>query len=730
MSTPERGRGTALATVVSCLLICLLPVTLPASADAAGRRRVVMVVIDRVSPDELSRAEFSHLADLVANGTLGLVGARNGERDPAAAYATLGAGTHVALGGFSASALEVAERCGGTPAGLLYSRRLGSSPGRATIVFPTWPELVHAARTGAAGGLPGGLGEALRRRAHPVALVGSADRPGEQGRWAGLLVVDGQGTIEAGRLDGFVVPRPDGPFGVGTDWDELLTATREALMHCAVVVVETGETLRADAYASRCTPGRGAELKREALRQTDLFVGRLLAELDPTSDLLILVSPGPRGGSTAAMSPLVLRGPGFQAGLAWSPTTRWPGIVSPVDLAPTVLEFLDELPPAGMTGRPLRVDATARPVTTWLALAERVASSEVRRAPLLKGYVLGQIVAVAAVLVSLWLSVPLGSLLQPVLLALTVAPLVLLLLGAWPTGSPATSAGALVAFTAMASLWLHRRGRGGPEPFVAVSLTTVLVLVVDVLTGYRLTRFSPLGYSPVSGFRFYGLGNELVGVYVGACLVGLTGLAEVSLRDRLRLPALTVAMGLALAVPASGRLGANLGGALSAAVAFSWTLASLTRNIHPVRRLAVAAAAGTAAVLLAAALDAVGQPPSLRSHLGMAGHQVLERGLGVLVPTLERKVSLNLRLIRYTIWSRVFLSSLAGFALLFHRPPGLVRRLLARYPALARGFTGVLLAALVALVANDSGIVAAATTMIYATATLGYLTLGELARPH
>jgi hypothetical protein len=44
-------------------------------------------------------------------------------------------------------------------------------------------------------------------------------------------------------------------------------------------------------------------------------------------------------------------------------------------------------------------------------------------------------------------------------------------------------------------------------------------------------------------------------------------------------------------------------------------------------------------------------------------------------------------------------------------------------PGLAAGLSGVAVGSLVALVANDSGIVAAATAMIYASAPLTWLVL-------
>ena len=75
---------------------------------------------------------------------------------------------------------------------------------------------------------------------------------------------------------------------------------------------------------------------------------------------------------------------------------------------------------------------------------------------------------------------------------------------------------------------------------------------------------------------------------------------------------------------------------------------------------------------------------------------------------------MNLKLLRYSQWSRVFLAFLGVFAVLFFRPYGVVRKLRETYPAIAAGFLGIIAGSLTALCFNDSGVVAAATTLLYA----------------
>ncbi|MDQ7792847.1 MAG: hypothetical protein RDU89_00340 [bacterium] len=708
------------------LLACALLLA-PGGTQAGAGPRVILLVADRLSVAELRGEDTPHLAGLLGRGGLGLMCAGAADRDAASAYATLGAGARVALGGRGGPAFEVDELCGGTPAGRLYRRRWGGEGIDGRIVIPSWPEILRAAGHGSPGARPGGLGAAVKLLGLATALVGNADRPGEVRRWASLIAADGSGLIDYGGVGpDFVSPQPDGAYGVTAAWEVLLDSTARALERASLVVVDTGQTLRADEYARFCAPAQAAALKKRSLLEFDAFLGGLLDLLDSRRDLLVLVVPAPPGGQEQpprqAMTAVVVEGPGFGPGLLISPATRWPGVVAATDLAPTILGHLGGSGAPGMVGRPIRGVPAPGHVEAWAELEARLAANEDRRAPLLRGYVLAQIAVVAGMLAAVCLALPLASLLRPFLLALPAVPLGFLLLGAVPLWSPVTSATAVVAFSLAPGLLLGRRQRGG-LPFVLITLATVLALTADVAGGCRLIRFSPLGYSPVGAFRFYGLGNEFMGVYVGACLVGFTGLADRG--GRWGFLTCAVGLGVATAVLAAPTLGANLGGALTAAIAFSWTLSSLKGTATATRRATLALSTGVAVALLATGLDVLGRPPSLQSHLGMAGREVLGHGVAGLLPILERKLAINVRLIRYTIWSRVLVSSLAGFALLFCRPPGVVRRLLGQHPALACGFTGVLLGAFVALAVNDSGVVAAATTMIYATATLAYLTLEQ-----
>jgi hypothetical protein len=713
--------------------LCFWAATVLAPRPAeAVTRRVILLVADRLAVGDLQGPALPNLTDLLRRGSAGLMSGQATDRSSASLYATLGAGARMELGDAIAHGREADKTYGGTQAAVVHRRRSGRAPGESAIVIPGWPLLEATAHRSSPGARLGALGGALRAAGMRTALLGNADRPGEPGRLAVLLAADAWGMIDGGQVEtGLILVDPPAPFGVVTDVPALVTATRRALGQASLIVVDIGDTLRADEYAQFCVPESAAHFRRQALARLDTFLGGLLPAIDGERDLLILLSPEaplPRPGEPrSGMAPVILLGPGYSPGVLLSPATRWPGVIAPTDIAPTVLQFLG-LPPSGdFIGRPLGSMAGS---VDLAALDRRIAGNEARRRPLLHGYALAQLAVILAVSATVWLGLPAAGILQPSLLMLTLAPLGFLVLGATPELGIAVSTLVLTGGTLMTSLLLQKRMPGVPA-FLSITLTTAAALAADQLLGYRLIRFSPLGYSPLLAFRFYGLGNEFMGVWVGACLVGLTGLVDVGRGRGWKLPAVAAAalgLGLVTFLLSAPGIGANLGGAVTAAIASAWTVVSLVDRFRPLARLAAVTAIGVLVVGVALGFDTLAQSAEAQSHFGRFGRAAMDGGLSHVLPMLERKLDINLRLIRHTIWSRLFLGLLAGVMILRYRPPGVVKRILAKNPCLAQGLGGILVGAVVALVANDSGVVAAATTVLYATATLSYLVIGERER--
>ena len=116
---------------------------------------------------------------------------------------------------------------------------------------------------------------------------------------------------------------------------------------------------------------------------------------------------------------------------------------------------------------------------------------------------------------------------------------------------------------------------------------------------------------------------------------------------------------------------------------------------------------------------------SSQSHMGGLVKDTLANGFGVVISTIKRKVSMNLRLMRYTIWTKVLLCIIAAISIMFYKPVKQMFHIFTKYKYLKYSWVSVSASAAAGFAVNDSGIVTAATSMIFAAFTILIMCIGE-----
>jgi len=260
---------------------------------------------------------------------------------------------------------------------------------------------------------------------------------------------------------------------------------------------------------------------------------------------------------------------------------------------------------------------------------------------------------------------------------------------------------------------------------VVPSLALVALLMYDLVRGQGMLQWSPFSYSPASGARFYGLGNEYGGALLGAALIAFSALLLPRGRsgglERLIVGATLGGMAVIIGFP---NFGANLGMALACAVGFAtfllyvWYAKPTWRDTMPILLLALVAAAGAAAAdIFAHGRDA--------SHIGRLAALVKAEGWQPIVETATRKVALNWTLLRVSAWADVATAALIVFGVaLIARPRALLAGS-ASFPWLTPAVVACLVGSLAAAVLNDSGVVAAGVALFYGAGALAYVGLGD-----
>ncbi|TDA69647.1 MAG: hypothetical protein D9V47_05190 [Clostridia bacterium] len=711
----------------------------PALAQSPSGRVVVVVVADRMSLADLAGAD-QPWPELLSRAGIALMNTNTGGgRTPENALATISAGGPAVAAPDAALAFRADEGFAGEEAGLTFTRRTGRTAAPENVVVLAWPQIAGNNRQRDGNPQPGFLGETIRRAGGKTAVLGNADMPDSPRREAALLAMDTGGIVDYGLpgKDTVTTTSQDRLLPLVTDYDRLRQAYRQLPGDANLVVIEVGDMARLDRLDSLGTAEVVAREKQTIMRDIGYFLQKLLAD-EPARVIFLVPTPSsPAAAEKNLLTPLLLFARDVPpASWLTSPSTRRPGLVSNVDVTATILSWLGQPLPPGLAGRPVApAPATPpRPVEALLDFNERSVFVYALRPPLLKTYVGAQIVVIAGAVLGLLAGCSrLLGWWRPVLLALVSVPLALLLLPLLPSyGSPIFYTGIFLLLTALLTVAALRFSRSTLAAFGLLTAATWTSLIVDVFTGSNLGRQSILGYDPMAGARYYGIGNEFMGVLVGAAAMTIgIGLQLHRGREPLSswpLAGVAVILGLTAAILAAPQYGANAGGTIAILIAACFLWAKLARGGLDWSRVALAGVA-VFAVLIGMSLADARRAVEVQSHFGRTWELIGSEGVGPILDIAARKAAMNLKLIRYTIWSRVLLVALGTLVLLCYRPVNLWRHVWRSNPHFYNGFSTAVVGAVAALIFNDSGIVSAATVMTMAMAPFLYLLLQARAGP-
>ncbi len=701
------------------LLLCGL---LPPQAYAQETSQIIVISVEGLTINDINATKMPNLYVLAEKNALGLMNPKTASRyDREHVFMTLGAGRPSVGHKESGMAFETKEQVGNIDADKVYTSRTSKkAPDGGIVYLPVQPnlELNQRYKTGS---IPGLLGETLKQAGLSAAIIGNADLPGEYHREAVAMVMDKWGRVENGMV-GKELVTGGSTLLWRTDFSKVYQATLRFSQE-DLLLVETGDLTRLEIMKDEVLPVVWREERKQALKRIDKYIGRLLEQPKLKNHTLVVMSPRPSTASQKSknyFTPLVIRGQQLE-GILTSGTTRRRGIVVNTDITASFLEWLNVSPPGGFTGRLL----TAVPGSNkleWLAQLNEKAVFVYNIRPLLvKSYVFSQIVIIFLTLAALLLPIPIRRWLRPLLLALMAVPFSLLAVSLLTVGNIISYGLTITLLVSGLVILASRLSAHELDGIILLSLLTGLLIAGDLIFGASLMKQSTLGYDAMAGARYYGIGNEYMGVLVGAVIVGTTSLLQrvgkVSSGGLLSLAALYLFIVGIIAAP---QLGTNFGGTLASLAAFSVAIFGIWRQRINYRWMLILALVSLTAVLALGLYD-LARPTSAQSHFGRTIGLVLSNGPEVLAEIAMRKINMNIKLIKWTIWSRVFLAILITIIVLSLRPVGILRRIANKYPYFYRGLVAVTVGSGVALVANDSGIVAAATMMIFAAAPLLYV---------
>ena len=577
---------------------------------------------------------------------------------------------------------------------------------------------------GGYGATLGMLGTTLNKNNLKVALLGNSDIKKNDDlkkiRNLALVCMDENGRVQSGNVDNINKKDDTMPFGISTDYDKLKSETKKYYENNDAIFVELGDTYRLDEYKNNLNENTYKSMKKKIYQNINDYLKEVF-EMAGKNDTIYIVSEFESNldyKTKRRLSPVIkFEKDGY--GLLESSTTRNSGIVSNIDIGVDIINkfgLKNEL----MIGKVFKNVQDENGIKKVLKDYERIVSINTIRASVVNSYVgivsaswviamiailfknkipkkekgLGrdQIFKVLKELIKLGLIMPLAFLTAPVFQFKTPAGLVSGVL-------------ILTIIYYLIGYFLFRKDDIKQMGFYA--FLTIGLIIIDCVIGTPLMKSGIMSYDAINGARYYGVGNEYEGVTIASAVFALAVLLNYKKISKWLAVVLSLVILITSAMPS---MGANVGGAISECVAYLLFILLIFDVKLDLKKIIMI---GVATVLVVVAFAGLDFLMGTESHLAVFTNQIIQEGPAAIFNTFGRKIQMNLKLAKSSVWVNILIVSIIIIGALIFKPSGYFKKIHDKYPMIFKGFMASFVGCIVTLLVNDSGIVAASTAAIY-----------------
>ncbi|GAA0352001.1 hypothetical protein [Bacillus horti] len=655
----------------------------------------------------------------------------------------------------------------GLTAGQSYTQRSGRNP-MGPIVHPLlykwqneWEEEQNYRQQ------PEWLGELLQEQGVYTVAFGNSDIGETKKRRAPMLVMNKEGQAQGLVSKEILQFTPSFPTGYRSDWGKLQEAIDRVWQEhsSTFTVVELGDIERMNSMFKEMEKNHFQEVMQQWCFELGQWLQALLNK-EAIQPSIMLVSPwvsaeAQEGGRLLA--PILFWEQEQPSGLLTSITTKQTGIVTNLDMAPTILAKFNVQKPLGMVGQPIESISAKRSSDSLVQSLEKLQESGKLSQP----FDAGEELHSEKIYINDWKS-DLSYMFtiydkrrSVITTFLTTVILTLLASTAywwfyryahgakvlqWVVGAILLSPLFFLWFTPLIQymnehLWISilfasalctsfilYRLLSPSICMAAICLLNATALGWDIVQGSEWMKRSFLGYDAIIGARFYGIGNEYAGILLGASIMGVTSLyAGLSKRLERRLEKkwiylilTSVGYLILLFLVGAPSFGTNAGATLAFLITFPVAQLLLFQYRVKLKQIMIIGSCFLGGFVLFIFMHLQGE----HTHVNTLLQALLQGEWGILFEMINRKWSMNMKLIKVSLWGKVFVTSLFVMLFFFFRDRK-TEEDKGEQEIWLNGFRAIILGAILLLLINDSGIVAAATTMLYVTFPLIYLKLNE-----
>lgn len=701
--------------IISFLLLIMICVGfIPNDSFAAENEgKVIYISINRTNLDNLERIPVLK-EKLSKNGYIALMNIKgdqgtNDERS----YASIGAGCRANVADNEVISFENLTEENGR----VYKAATGNTPKEINNIFIN-ESINNNVEKGSFGSTLGLLGQTLSDNNKKVALLGNSDivkdRELVKIRNAGLISMDTLGRVQSGNVDDINMKDYTMPYGMRTDYDKLSKETKTYYENSDALFVELGDTYRLDEYKSNLNEKSYNKMKSSIYSNINTYLEDVFNMVNQ-NDVVYVVSEFPSTldyNNKRRLSP-VLKFKGENKGLLQSATTRRDGIIGNLDLGVDILNEFN-LKNEIMIGRTLNSVDRDDNLTFLKSEYIKIVSINNIRSTVVNTFVgivsASWIIAMLALMIKEKLpqKEKVFTVLKELIKLGLIMPLTFLIS---PIFNFKTQVGLTIGVI-IATILIYLSGRllfknNDLKQMGYYAVLTIMLIVLDSVIGTYFMKNCIMSYDAIVGARYYGVGNEYEGITIASAVFALSVLLNYKKIPKWLTIVLSVIILITSAAPS---MGANVGGAISECIAYLLFIMLIFDVKMDFKKVIILGLSALAVVIIFAGLDLI---MGTESHLGAFTQQILQNGPQAIIQTFARKISMNIKLAKSSVWVNILLVGIAVIGIFIFRPSKHMKNISNKYPMIFKGFIASMVGCIITLLVNDSGIVAAATASIY-----------------
>lgn len=565
----------------------------------------------------------------------------------------------------------------------------------------------------------GAIGQTLNDNNLKVSVLGNADigdKEDEFNRNIALMAMDSLGRVENGNIEDINIADNSMPYGIRTDYKKLLVETNRLYKESDLLFVELGDTTRLDSYKPYLNSKTSTIMRNKIYKNINNYLSEVFSMINE-NDIIYIISPTSSNidyKNQRRLSP-VIKFEGSGKGLLTSSTTRRDGIVGNVDIGADILNEYS-LKSDDIVGKDFDYINKEHNLEFLHSEYEKIVSINIMRATLVNSFV--AIIATSWVLAMLMLFVKdkisiknkeiLFKILKELIKLGMVMPLAFLIAPLFNFTNELQIAFSIILMVILLYLLAHLLFKNNDLKQMGLyAILIISVITIDSIFGTYLMKNNVMSYDAIVGARYYGIGNEYEGITVASIIFGLSVLLHYK-----KIPKWVAGLILLIVLIPSAHpsMGANVGGAISEFVAYFIFMLILFDIKLDLKKIILIGVSTVVLVLGFALIDVIS---GSESHLSLFVNQILVNGPSAIIKTFGRKITMNLKLAKSSIWVNILLAGIFIVATLIFRPNKFFKEIKEKYPIIFKGFVASMIGCITTLLVNDSGIVSASTASIY-----------------